>query len=269
GLHFFNPAHRMPLVEVIHREATTPKALATALALVRRLRKTPVLVKNREGFLVNRVFIPYLKEAFWLLEEGADPRTIDRAAVDFGFPMGPLALIDMAGLDILKATDRVLRRAFPWHRPECVLVERLVEAGHLGQKTGAGVYKYQPGDYTPQDHAAMADLLRDVRQKGQRAARPIDSGEITDRLVLRMVAEAFRVLEDAVVQRESDMDVAMVLGVGFPDFRGGLVRYARDRGLDRIVDRLKTLAERYGERFAPNKLLRQLSGTSGRRSGKD
>ena len=257
GLHFFNPAHRMPLVEVIHREGTAPGVVATALGLAKALRKTPVLVRNREGFLVNRIFIPYFKEAFWLLEEGVEAPAIDAAMVDFGFPMGPLTLIDMAGLDILAHTDRVLRAAFPAHGPLSAIVERLVDDGQLGQKSGAGVYEYEAGSYTPHRSGHAARAIGDVRQ-GQ--PRTIGQDEITDRLVLRMVAEAFRVLEEGIVQRESDVDAAMVLGTGFPDFRGGVLKHARDVGLDAIVSRLDELTQRFGERFAPCELLRKQKG---------
>ncbi len=260
GMHFFNPAQRMPLVEIIRREGTCARVAATAVALTKRLRKTPVVVRNREGFLVNRVFLPYLKEAFWLWEEGADPRVIDRAMVDFGFPMGPLTLIDMAGLDILALTDRVLVRAFPRHGPLSQIVARLVERGHVGQKGGSGVYKYAQGEYTPQDSPLARGIVAEVRAEHDRAPRDVPLPEITERLVLRMVAEAFTVMEEGVAGRESDLDVAMVLGTGFPDFRGGVLRYARDLGLPRVVDRLDALAEQYGERFSPCRLLRDMKG---------
>ncbi len=164
GMHFFNPAHHMPLVEVIWRDATAEGVVAAAMRFVKALRKTPVLVRNREGFLVNRLFIPYLKEAFWLLEEGADAPAIDDAMVEFGFPMGPLALIDMAGLDILVHTDRVLSRAFPAHGPLSQVVERLVKHGHLGQKSGAGVYRYEKGERTPLPNAETAEVVAQVQQ---------------------------------------------------------------------------------------------------------
>jgi len=257
GMHFFNPAQRMPLVEVIRREGTLPEVVATAVGLAKRLRKTPVVVRNREGFLVNRVFLPYTKEAFWLLEEGADAEAIDRAMVEFGFPMGPLTLIDMAGLDILVATDRVLSRVFAWHGPLSQIALRLVDAGHLGQKRGSGVYKYEPGDYTPHHSPSAQTIVAEVRAARGRSPRQVPPREITERLVLRMVAEAFRVMEEGVARRESDLDVAMTLGTGFPDFRGGVIRHAHDLGLDRVVDRLDALADACGERFAPCRLLRE------------
>jgi len=263
GMHFFNPAQRMPLVEVIRREGTLPEVVATAVGLAKRLRKTPVVVRNREGFLVNRVFLPYTKEAFWLLEEGADAEAIDRAMVEFGFPMGPLTLIDMAGLDILVATDRVLSRAFAWHGPLSQIALRLVDAGHLGQKRGSGVYKYEPGDYTPHHSPSAREIVAEVRAARGRSPRQVPPREITERLVLRMVAEAFRVMEEGVAGRASDLDVAMTLGTGFPDFRGGVIRHAHDLGLDRVVDRLDALADACGERFAPCRLLRERTGGKG------
>lgn len=261
GMHFFNPAHRMPLVEVIRRDATAPGVIATALALAKRLRKTPVLLRNREGFLVNRVFIPYLKEAFWCVQDGAEPRAVDAAMVDFGFAMGPLTLIDMAGLDILALTDAVMRRAFPSHGPLSPIVERLVEADCLGQKTGSGVYRYEKGDYTPHDSDAAQQIIADVRQEAGAAPRQVGADEITERLVVRMVNEALYVLQERIAQRESDVDVSTVLGMGFPDFRGGILKYARDMGIDTVAGRLDVLAEQFGERFAPCDLLQEMKGS--------
>jgi 3-hydroxyacyl-CoA dehydrogenase len=276
GLHFFNPAHHMPLVEVIHREATAAELVATGLGLVRALGKTPVLVRNREGFVVNRVFVPYLQEAFALVEEGADPATVDQALVEFGMPMGPLAVSDLAGLDVLLWAQQVLARAFPRHGPLSPIVERLVQRGDRGQKTGAGLYRYEKGDPTPRPSAAADEIVAAVRagrceslaEKPYQSFSPLTPGpspargegsnetackeEITQRLVLRMVSEAFYLIEERVVQRESDIDVAMILGTGFPEFRGGPIHYARTLGVDRVVAELNTLAARLGPRFAPS-----------------
>ena len=260
GMHFFNPAHSMPLVEVIRRDATPHNVVATAMGLARKIRKTPVLVRNRVGFLVNRLFIPYLKEAFWLLEEGAEPPAIDSAMIEFGFPMGPLVLIDMAGLDVLVLTDRVLTSAFPSHGPLSQVAVRLAEGGRLGQKSGSGVYRYEKGDRTPCPSAETARVVAEVRQAEGRAPRPAGKDEITRRLVLRMVREAFSVMEEGIAQRESDLDVAMVLGTGFPDFRGGVLKYARDCGLGRVAADLDKLAAECGPRFSPCRLLREMEG---------
>jgi 3-hydroxyacyl-CoA dehydrogenase len=255
GMHFFNPAQRMPLVEVIRRAATPPGLAAGLMRFTKKIGKTPVLVNNREGFLVNRLFIPYLKEAFWLLEAGAEPEAVDRAMLQFGFAMGPFVLIDMAGLDILVLTDAVLRGAFPRHGGPAEIAVRLVQAGHLGQKSGSGVYRYEQGSHQPEPSPAAAAIIAEVRR--QRGPRPglLSAAEITRRLVLRVVNEAFYVLEEGLCQRASDLDVAMVLGTGLADFRGGVVKYAQDLGLDHVKTQLEELAAQCGERFAPGKLL--------------
>ena len=251
GLHFFSPAHRMPLVEVIRRDATPANVLATAFKLAKSIRKTPVLVRNREAFIVNRIFLPYVKEAFWLLEDGAAPGAVDAAMVAFGFPMGPLAVIDLTGVDILVLADRVMSRVFPAHGCVSPIAVRLAEQGHLGQKTGSGVYRYEKGDYTPHPSEATARVIAQVQQETGRAPREVGKDEIAQRLVLRMVNEAFWVMQEGIALRESDLDAAMVLGTGFPDFRGGVLKHARDIGLDTVLARLEELAERFGGRFAP------------------
>jgi len=255
GLHFFHPAQRIPLLEVIRRPDTPPEIVAAAVKLAKTLGKTPVVVQNREGFLVNRIFVPYLQEAFWLLEEGAAAPEIDGAAVDFGFPMGPLALIDMSGLDILVHAQRGLAGAFPWHGRLSEIALRLVERGHLGQKTGAGVYRYEPGDHRPHPSELAGEVIAEVQRAAGLAPRRVEKEEIAERLVLRMVAETFRVLDEGIVRSPTDLDVAMVLGIGFPDFRGGPLKYARDLGLDEVRARLEELAARCGPRFEPCELL--------------
>ena len=255
GLHFFNPAHRMPLVEVIRREATPAGVLASALKLAKRLRKTPVVVRNRAGFLVNRMFAPYLQEALLVLEEGARPEAIDAALVDFGFPMGPLVLADMTGLDIAVAAHALLAREFPRIGPQAEIVCRLYDRGHLGQKTSSGIYRYEPGDFTPLPSETCNAILAEVRPEAGRPPRDFDRDEIVDRLVLRMVSEASYVLDEAVARCRSDVDAATVLGMGFPDFRGGVVKYAQDTGLDAVSARLEQLTRQCGPRYAPCRLL--------------
>jgi 3-hydroxyacyl-CoA dehydrogenase len=260
GLHFFNPAHAMPLVEVIRRGGTDAGVIATAMKFVKDIRKTPVLVNNRVGFVVNRLFIPYLKESFRLLEDGADPHAVDAAMVEFGFAMGPLTLIDMAGIDILAFTDRQMCRAFSAHLPLSQIATMLVERGSLGQKTGCGVYRYEEGDYTARNSPATREIISCVQKQVGKTPRDVGADEITDRLVLRMVAEAFCVAQEQNAQRQSDIDIAMVLGTGFPDFRGGVIKYAYDTGLETVVSRLDSLADRFGERFRPCEFLRNETG---------
>ncbi len=262
GMHFFNPAHRMPLVEIVRRDTTPPAILAAAISCAKTLRKTPVLVNSREGFLVTRVFVPYVQEAFSLLEEGATAAAIDQAAVSFGFPMGPLVLMDMTGLDILAHSQRVLASALPRHGSLSPIADRLIALGHLGQKTGAGVYRYKPGNHAPLESDTTAKVIADVQRERGQGPRDIGQEEITQRLVLRMVSEAFYVLEEGVARSQSDVDVATVLGTGFPDFRGGVLKYANDLGLNRVLTRLDELAGRWGERFSPCQLLQKLEGDS-------
>ncbi len=251
GMHFFNPAHHMPLVEVIPSQHTSSEVLASVLAIAKALRKTAVVVADRPGFLVNRLFVPYLLEAFRLLEEGAEGADVDAVAQEFGFPMGPLQLADMAGLDVLASTAQVLGEAYPRHGPVPLSVSKLVQLRQLGQKTGRGVYSYRPGDYTPRHNPTISQVLAEARQTSGCSTRTIDAPEIAERLVFRMIAEATWVLAEGVAQHESDLDVAMVQGVGFPDFRGGPMRYARSLGLASVARRLQKLAETNGERFAP------------------
>jgi 3-hydroxyacyl-CoA dehydrogenase len=260
GMHFFNPAHRMPLVEVVRGTCSSGTALSTALGVAKSLRKTAVLVSDREGFLVDRVFVPYLQEAFALLEQGATPAQVDEAAVAFGFPMGPLLLIDMAGIDILVQSQQILQRAFPRHGPLSAIAHRLVALGACGQKSGAGVYRYDANDRTPHANTATESLIEEVQRGSGHAPRVFRRQEIIDRLVLRMVNEAFYVLEEDVARRDTDVDVATVLGIGFPDFRGGVIKYATDEGLSSIVDQLDELADRQGERFRASRLLRDRKG---------
>jgi 3-hydroxyacyl-CoA dehydrogenase len=238
--------------------------VATVLGLSKAMGKTPVLVDNREGFVVNRLFIPYLVEAFWLLEEGVGPAAVDRAMVDFGFAMGPFQLIDMSGLDILDKTHAIMQRTFPHFGDLPPTARRLVEGRHLGQKTGAGVYRYEPGDRTPHPH----DLTEQAVEAGRASARlggNIPCEQIVSRLILRMVSEAYRLLEERIVRRAADIDVAMVLGIGLADFRGGVLKYAADLGLDRVLGELRRLTEQRGPRYSPCRLLEEAAVRIGER----
>jgi 3-hydroxyacyl-CoA dehydrogenase len=259
GMHFFNPAHHMPLVEIIRREATPADLLATVMHFAKRIRKRPVLVRNCEGFLVNRIFVPYLKEAFLLLEEGAGAGDVDAAMVEFGFPMGPLTVSDLAGIDILVNADRVMGQAFAHHGPVAPIALRLVEERHFGQKAGSGVYRYLPGDTTPHPSGVAQGVIGRVQQESSRAPRVVGGEEIVRRLMFRMLAEAFRVVEEGVALSEANVDAATVLGVGFPDFRGGVLKYARDLGLPAVVSQLEELSAQCGARYEPCAWLRKTS----------
>jgi 3-hydroxyacyl-CoA dehydrogenase/enoyl-CoA hydratase/3-hydroxybutyryl-CoA epimerase len=229
GMHFFNPAARMPLVEVIRTPASDPAAVDRVVALARRLGKTPVLVADAPGFLVNRVLMPYLVEAVGLVERGRPVRDIDRALLEFGMPMGPLALLDEIGLDVARKVAHVLEESFGSRIPSTTLLDRLASSGALGRKTGLGFYTYERGRRRGVNPAVG----------GTATGSPSEAPEeIASRLVDAMVNEAALALEERVVERAADVDLAMVMGTGFPPFRGGLLRHADAVGVGTIVERL-------------------------------
>jgi 3-hydroxyacyl-CoA dehydrogenase/enoyl-CoA hydratase/3-hydroxybutyryl-CoA epimerase/enoyl-CoA isomerase len=253
GMHFFNPAERMPLVEVIRGVRSSEETLATLAALAQQLGKTPLVVRDGPGFLVNRILFPYLNEALALLEEGASPRALDQAALDFGMPMGPITLHDVVGLDTALFAGRVLQAAFPERsRPTRILAE-LVAAGRLGQKSGAGFYRYPKGLRGLEDPA-----LESFLERCRREHRTFTSQELTDRLFLPMLAEAVRVLEEQLVSQPAEVDLGLLLGIGFPAWRGGLLRWADSVGLKTIVEKMQHY-ESVGKQFQAPARLRQLA----------
>lgn len=229
GMHFFNPASRMPLVEVIRTSQTDQDAVDTVIALTRRLKKTPVLVNDAPGFLVNRVLMPYLGEAVGLVERGVDVRLIDKELRRFGMPMGPLELLDEIGLDVARKVAHVLHDAFGDRIAPVGLIDKLAAAGSLGKKSGLGFYRYTKGR-----RADVSPMFASRRAKDS----PVALQEIQDRLVDAMINEAALALEEGVVARPQDVDLAMVYGTGFPPFRGGLLRHADSVGIGGVVERL-------------------------------
>jgi 3-hydroxyacyl-CoA dehydrogenase/enoyl-CoA hydratase/3-hydroxybutyryl-CoA epimerase len=229
GLHFFNPVAKMRLVEVVAAAGTEPGAVARALAFVGAVGRLPLPVRSGPGFLVNRVLVPYLMEALALVEEGLDPAAVDRAAVAFGMPMGPVLLADTVGLDICLAVARVLGGAVP------ARLEAMVAAGRLGRKTGQGFYRYRAG--------------RPVLSRGP---EPPPEGPVEQRLVLRLLNEAVACLREQVVADEDLLDAGILFGTGFAPFRGGPLRHNRQAGITEQERRLRALELRLGARFAPD-----------------
>ncbi|HZT80238.1 MAG TPA: 3-hydroxyacyl-CoA dehydrogenase NAD-binding domain-containing protein, partial [Gemmataceae bacterium] len=253
GMHFFNPVDRMQLVEVIRGEETSDETVATLVALAKKIGKTPIVVRDCPGFLVNRILFPYLNESLVLLEEGASPRALDRAAAAFGMPMGPVTLNDMVGLDTSLYAGRVVNAAFADRAKTTRILDELVAAGRLGQKSGAGFYSYAKGGRGADD-PALAALLQKL------GARPRDFSqeELTDRLFLPMLTEASRVLTEGIVREPGDVDMGLILGIGFPAWRGGLLRWADEQGLPAVVERLRRY-EPLGPRFAPTEQMKRLA----------
>ena len=253
GMHFFNPVHRMPLVEVIRGRETSDVTVATIFALAKTLGKTPVVVKDAPGFLVNRILTPYLSEAVSLVLEGCRIEDVDRALTAFGMPVGPLALLDDVGLDVAARGGEVMQAAFPV-RMKMGPQDALAAAGRLGRKNGKGFYDYEGTKRRAPAREAYL-LLRVVPPD----RTPLPAEVIQARCVLPMVNEAAFCLQDGVVREPAKLDLAMIFGTGFPPFRGGLLRYADSLGLAKVFARLDDLSERLGPRFAPADLIQSLA----------
>ena len=245
GLHFFNPVAQMPLVEVIHSAQTRPEPLAAAMAFARRLDKLPLPCRSGPGFLVNRVLFPYLHEALYAAGEGVPLELIDRAAVDFGMPMGPIELADVVGLDVVMHVGDIITRELGREMPPFAQrLRELVAARQLGRKSGQGFYTWREG--------------KAVRTHASTAA-PADLG---DRLILALVNESAAVLREQVVADADLVDAGVVFGTGFAPFRGGPLNYARTRGIGEVVARLGEFEKRYGSRFRPDALWSTLEPES-------
>jgi 3-hydroxyacyl-CoA dehydrogenase/enoyl-CoA hydratase/carnithine racemase len=264
GLHFFNPVRQMPLVEVIRGRKTSDSTVATAVAYARSLGKSPIVVNDGPGFLVNRLLLPYMNEAALLLCEGADMQAIERAAKSFGMPMGPFILYDVVGLDVAVHAGRTMAEAFPDRVVPAQIVQRLVDAGRLGQKVGQGFFDYSPSKGGKPPRGADSDKVSQlIEQCRAGAARKFSSEELTDRLFLPMLVEATRVLDDSVVGDVRDVDLALILGIGFPPFRGGLFFWADETGPARIVEKLQQYAP-LGKRYEPSAMLTRLAESNSR-----
>jgi 3-hydroxyacyl-CoA dehydrogenase/enoyl-CoA hydratase/3-hydroxybutyryl-CoA epimerase len=257
GMHFFNPAHKMPLVEVVIPEGADPVAANTVFAFSRRLGKTPVLVKDTPGFLVNRLLMFYSTEALWLFDEGHRIEDIDRAMADWGMPMGPIALADEVGIDVAFKVAHILAEAFPDRLPLPGWLDRAPKAGRLGTKSGLGFYRYEGRERKDPDPAIYTLLGVTPRIENP------DPSALADRMVLPMVNEAARCLAEKVVASPGDLDLALILGTGFPPFRGGLCRWADQQGLGQIVAALERLESAVGDRFRPSEALREFAGRGG------
>jgi 3-hydroxyacyl-CoA dehydrogenase / enoyl-CoA hydratase / 3-hydroxybutyryl-CoA epimerase / enoyl-CoA isomerase len=253
GMHFFNPVDRMQLVEVIRGEKTSDVTTVTLVALARKIGKTPIVVRDCPGFLVNRILFPYINESLALLEEGADPRAIDKAATVFGMPMGPITLNDLVGLDTALYAGRVVNTAFADRAKPTRILDELVAAGRLGQKSGAGFFSYAKGSKGADDPAFAAIL-----DKCRTARRTIDAEEISDRLFLSMLTEASRCVMEKIVRDPGDVDLGLILGIGFPPFKGGILRWADTIGLRAVLEKLKKY-EPLGKRFEPTEQIRELA----------
>jgi 3-hydroxyacyl-CoA dehydrogenase / enoyl-CoA hydratase / 3-hydroxybutyryl-CoA epimerase len=246
GMHFFSPVHKMPLLEVIVAPETSAQAIVTAVAYGKKLGKTVITVKDAPGFYVNRILAPYINEAGRLLDEGASVESIDEALVSFGFPVGPITLLDEVGLDIAGKSGRIMLDAYGARMTPSQSLQNVVGAGRLGRKGRSGFYKYDESGKKGEVDASVYELLPTGDTRSE-----IPVHEIQERTVLAMVNEAARCLDEGIIRSARDGDVGAVFGIGFPPFRGGPFRYADSTGIPRIVDRLEELDGRFPGRFTP------------------
>ena len=249
GLHFFNPVAKMQLVEIVRDDDTDAAVVANAIAFTRKIDRLPLPVASTPGFLVNRILMPYLLEAVELEDEGVPAAEIDRQALEFGMPMGPIELADTVGLDICLHVAEILGQRLGTTVPG--RLRDLVNRGRLGRKSGEGFYRYKKGK-----------AIKSGMPRGHRPA-----SDVSDRMMLRMLNEVVSCLQDGVVENADHLDAGMVYGTGFAPFRGGPLRYIETEGADSLLERLKALEERLGSRFKPASGWAKLSGSKDQSTG--
>jgi 3-hydroxyacyl-CoA dehydrogenase len=252
GMHFFSPANVMRLLEVVRGAKSSKTTIATAMAVGRRIAKVPVLVGVCHGFVGNRMLHQRAREAERLLLEGALPQQVDRVLYEFGFPMGPFAMGDLAGLDV----GWRIRKARGLRAP---VADRLCEMGRFGQKTGAGFYLYEGGDRTPRPDPEVEKVIHEVAKAQGVARRAVGDDEILQRLLYPMVNEGAKILEEKLAIRASDIDVIWVYGYGWPVYRGGPMFWADSIGLKAIRDRMQDIQRQHGDVWQPAALLNRLA----------
>ncbi|MGD9624239.1 MAG: 3-hydroxyacyl-CoA dehydrogenase NAD-binding domain-containing protein [Arcobacter sp.] len=249
GVHFFNPVNLMPLVEIIPTKHTSKETINKVCEMLISCGKTPIVVKDCAGFIVNRILLPYLNEAAFILEEGSKIERIDSIIKDFGMPMGPFTLADTVGIDIGYKVATILNEAYGSRMPISSIIEKMYEKNLLGVKTKAGFYEYESKDKYSNVH--VTSML-------ENNSRIFEEKEILERCLYIMINEASRCLEENIVTDASIIDFAMITGTGFPAHKGGLLSYANEIGLKNILESLRKFEKEYGERFKPSNLLVKL-----------
>jgi 3-hydroxyacyl-CoA dehydrogenase/enoyl-CoA hydratase/3-hydroxybutyryl-CoA epimerase len=258
GMHFFSPVQKMPLLEVIRSKATDDESLATAVAYGKKLGKTVIVVRDAPGFYANRILAPYVNEAGLLLDEGVAIDAVDKALVEFGFPVGPITLIDEVGLDIAGKSSTVMIGAFGDRMVPATSLAKVIEAGRTGRKGGKGFYKYENGKKQGVDETVYPLFS----SNGQRML--IGARDIVERCVFAMLNEAARCLEEGIIASPRDGDVGAVYGIGFPPFRGGPFRYLDTLGIPTVIRALEVLDGRFSPRFRPAGILREMASAGSR-----
>ncbi len=255
GLHFFNPVHLMPLVEIIIHDKIAPETIEALHKWVLSVKKTPVIVKDGPGFLVNRILMPYLNEAGYLLDEGVSVKDLDQAALNFGMPMGPGRLLDEVGIDVAVKVAKVMYDGLGERAHPSKFSGKLVEKNFLGKKNAKGFYLYDEKGKVTGPNPEVEELLPKEKKK-------MSESELQMRLFLPMINEAAAILKDGIVTTASDVDMGLIFGIGFPPFRGGLLRYADSEGLDKIHNALVNFQNTVNkDRYAPSSYLTELVET--------
>lgn len=259
GLHFFNPVHRMPLVEVIRGEKTDQETIDTTVSYALQIGKTPIVVNDCAGFLVNRVLFPYFYGFQSLLEDGADFRAIDKAMEKFGWPMGPAYLLDVIGIDTCVHGGAVMADAFPDRMTykSQTAIHALNESGKLGQKSGSGFYEYAP-DRKGRPKKTYNDSILKILKPIVKSQKTLSEDDIIDRMMIPMLNESARCLEEKIVSTAMEVDLGVLYGIGFPPFRAGILKYADDCGLKAMLEKSQGLSH-LGGAFEPAPLLKKLA----------
>jgi 3-hydroxyacyl-CoA dehydrogenase len=262
GAHFFAPANVMKLLEVVRGTTTSIETIAATMQIGRDTGKISAVAGTCDGFAANRSRAPLVTEAMLMLEEGALPEQIDKVMIDFGYPMGPFAVSDLSGLDVSYDTRKRRAAADPNFR-KLHVPDRLVEMGRKGQKTGAGWYRYEKGDRTPHPDEVVKSVIAEVARELGIPQRTFTDEEILRRLLLASVNEACKILEGGKAYRASDIDVMWLHGFGFPRYRGGLMYWADTIGSKEILRQIEEWHARYGDRWRPATLLREIAESGG------
>jgi 3-hydroxyacyl-CoA dehydrogenase len=258
GTHFFAPANVMKLFEVVQGTKSAPDVIATAMDLGRRIGKVSGWAGNTDGFVANRSRGPFGTEMNLLVEEGALPEQVDKVMVDFGYPVGPFVVSDISGLDIGYDVRQRRKAENPNYRG-APIADRIVEAGRLGQKTGKGWYRYEPGDRTPHPDPEVSRIIKQTVAELGIPQQSFTDEEVLKRLLFASVNEACKILDEGKALRASDIDVMWLHGFGFPRYRGGLMFWADGIGVREVYNQIAAWHQRYGERWRPSELLRRLA----------
>jgi 3-hydroxyacyl-CoA dehydrogenase/enoyl-CoA hydratase/3-hydroxybutyryl-CoA epimerase len=256
-MHFFSPVHKMPLLEVIVTPATDPQVVVTAVAVGKALGKTVIVVNDGPGFFVNRILGPYINEAGILLDQGARIEAVDAAMVQFGFPVGPITLVDEVGLDVASKAGGILAQAFGARLTPARSLTALAAAGRYGRKSRSGFYKYDSRGKKGEVDTTVYEMMPSGSVRAE-----VGAAEIQSRLMLAMLNETARCFEDGVLRSARDGDVGAVYGFGFPPFRGGPFRYMDQVGLSELVQQMEELNHRFPGRFEPADILVHMARNS-------